>query len=104
MFCPKCGSLLMPKKERNKIVVTCSCGYKEVREDGIKIREKLNKEDKKIEVIEKEFETLPTCKEICPKCGNDTAYYEIKQMRSADEAPSKFTKCTKCKHTQRDDS
>jgi len=28
MFCPKCGSILMPKEHRGKNVMACKCGYK----------------------------------------------------------------------------
>ena len=27
-FCPKCGSLILPKKDGGKTVVECKCGYK----------------------------------------------------------------------------
>ena len=39
---------------------------------------------------------------VCPECGNDKAYYEIKQTRSADEAPTRFFTCTACKHSWRE--
>ncbi len=40
--------------------------------------------------------------EICPKCGHDKATYELKQTRSADEAPTRFFTCKKCKHKWRE--
>ena len=93
---------MLPSKEKGKNVMKCSsCGYKEARED-MKVREKSKHEEKDVEIVEKEFTTSPTCKEECPKCGNDTAYYELQQTRSADEPPTKFLKCTKCKYTWRD--
>jgi len=104
MFCPKCGSIMFPKKDGDKTIIQCSCGYKEIKEGGVSLKEKSTNNDKEVEVIEKETNTLPVCEHPCEKCGNDKAYYEIKQMRSADEPPSKFTKCTKCGHTERDDS
>ena len=42
-----------------------------------------------------------TIKEICPECGHDKAYYELKQTRSGDEAPTRFFECEKCKHKWR---
>ena len=39
--------------------------------------------------------------EICPECGHDKAYSEIKQTRSADEAPTRIFTCAKCKHVWR---
>ena len=95
---------MFPKKEKNKTILKCSCGHKEIKAEGIQLKEKNIKEEKNVEVIEKEVNILPICDQICVRCGNDKAYYEIKQMRSADEPPSKFTKCTKCGHTERDDS
>lgn len=38
----------------------------------------------------------------CGKCGNNKAYYAIKQTRSSDEAPTKFFRCTNCGFTWRD--
>ena len=39
--------------------------------------------------------------EICPECGHDRAYYELKQTRSADEAPTRIFECAKCGHKWR---
>jgi len=102
MFCPKCGSLLMPKNVNGKKIVECSCGFKDANEKGIQLKEKSKIEEKKIEVIEKEVQTHPICDEKCEKCGNDKAYYWLQQTRAADEPPTKFMKCTKCGHTWRD--
>jgi DNA-directed RNA polymerase subunit M len=100
MFCPKCGSLLLPKKKEGKTIVECSCGYKQAGE--VKLSEKKTTEEKKVEVIEEQKETLPITTEKCSKCGNDEAYYFLKQTRAADEAPTRFLKCTKCGHTWRE--
>lgn len=91
----------MPKKIDGVTVTECSCGYS-ASNMSTKISEKNTKEEKKIEVIEKREETLPTSKDDCPKCGNDEAYYFIKQTRAADEPPTKFLRCTKCNHSWRD--
>ena len=40
--------------------------------------------------------------EVCPECGNREAYYELKQTRSADEAPTRFFECAHCGHKWRD--
>ena len=45
---------------------------------------------------------MPVVAEVCTKCGNKTAYFWTAQTRSADEAETKFFKCTKCKHTWRE--
>jgi len=103
MFCPKCGSLVIPKKERNKVAIKCSCGFKEIKEEGsMKISEKTKNEEKEIAVIENENEEMPICDDTCPKCGHDKAYYFIKQTRAADESPTKFMRCVKCRFTWRE--
>ena len=102
MFCPKCGGILIPKKDNNKKVMACSCGFKSKDVSAAKITEEVTKE-KEIEVIDKdEVETLPTTEIECPKCHNKTAYYWLVQTRASDEPETKFLRCTKCKHTWRD--
>ena len=103
MFCEKCGSILLPKKEGQKKVLVCSCGFKTTDVSGSKIKETVRKKEKDVEVIEKEdYETLPTMKIRCEKCGHDTAYYWTVQTRAGDEPETKFMKCVKCLTTWRD--
>ena len=60
MFCPKCGSILVPKRVDNKKMLVCSCGYKTKDIDKATIRETVLEKGKEVEVIEKgELETLP---------------------------------------------
>ena len=103
MFCPKCGSLLLPKKEGSKRILVCSCGYKSSGMEPTRITETVNKKGKEVEVIEKtDFETLPKTKAECEKCGHKTAFYWTLQTRAGDEPETKFLKCEKCRHTWRD--
>lgn len=46
---------------------------------------------------------LPTTDTRCPDCGNDTAYWYMQQIRSADESETRFFVCTKCDHRWRED-
>ena len=64
-FCPKCGAVLIPQKDKK--MVSCSCGYKSKQKPSLVIKEniKLKKEDK-IEVVDKQIETLPKTDEECP--------------------------------------
>ncbi len=104
MFCKKCGSIMAPKKENGKTFLQClKCGHKEGAE-SVEIREhkKRKEEDKEVEVVEEEVETLPEVEIDCPKCGNDRAYFWTQQTRAGDEPETKFYKCTKCKHVWRD--
>jgi len=103
MFCPKCGSVLLPKKEGNKKVVICSCGYKNSNVEQTKITETIAKTSQEIEVVEKgKLEILPKTKVICENCNNKEAYYWTVQTRAGDEPETKFLKCTKCDHIWRD--
>jgi len=102
MFCQKCGSVLLPKKEGNKKVLVCSCGFKSSSVEQTKITETMNKEYKEIEVIEKEIEILPKTEAKCEKCGHRTAFFWTVQTRAGDEPETKFLKCEKCGKTWRD--
>jgi DNA-directed RNA polymerase subunit M len=98
-FCPKCGSILIKKRER----FSCSkCGH--VSKDKIKITssEKMAEKQHVGVVHEKETSVWPAVTAVCSKCGNDQAYYWTAQMRAADEAETRFFRCTKCKHVWRE--
>ena len=101
MFCPKCGSLMLPGKEK-KGMACSSCGYNDKKSSGeMKISEKGNKAQD-IEVVEKQqVDMLPKIKATCNKCHNDEAYYWHIQTRAADEPETRFNRCTKCGHTWR---
>ncbi len=98
LFCPKCGSIMMPKKDAPG-TLACSCGYSAKGE--ARISEKLNKKNTVDVVVEKE-DVLPKTAAECSKCGNNEAYYWLVQTRSGDEPETKFLRCTKCEHTWRD--
>ena len=102
IFCPKCGSILLPNKDGNKVVMKCSCGYSNKQNQPIKIKEVINGK-KNIEAVEEEVEVHPLTNEVeCPKCGHKKAYYWEVQTRASDEPATKFMKCQKCKHIWRD--
>jgi len=102
MFCPKCGSILLPNKDGTKVVMKCSCGYSNKQKEPIKIKEVIN-EKKIIETVEEEPEVHPLTDEAeCPKCQHKKAYYWEVQTRASDEPATKFMKCAKCKHIWRD--
>lgn len=101
LFCPKCKSIMMPKQEKGKTVLACSCGY---RSDGVavKLSESGKKAEREVVVVEKEVEVHPKTEAECSKCGNKEAFTWEVQTRAGDEPPTKFFKCTKCGHTWRD--
>jgi len=102
MFCPKDGSILVPKKEGGKKVLVCPvCGYVDKKTTEQVITEKL-KQDKKIEVFEEKTDHLPLVDVTCPKCGHGKAHFWTVQTRAGDESETKFYKCEKCGNTWRD--
>lgn len=101
MFCPKCGSLLIPKNDGGKRILACKCGFSTHDTKEAKLKEVLE-EKKNIEVIEKEHEPHPLTPANCPKCKHKMAYYWTVQTRAADEPETKFLKCEKCEHVWRD--
>jgi len=98
-FCPKCGCVLI---EKRKNFGCARCGY--MAKGKIKIESSENmKEKKEITVVkEKEISIMPVVFAVCPKCSNKEAYFWTSQTRSADEAETKFFKCTKCNRTWRE--
>ena len=101
MFCPKCKSILLPKKVEGKKVMACSCGYNSTGLEQRKVSEK-STGSVDVAVVDREIETMPLCAAECPKCEHDQAYYWMVQTRAGDEAETKFLKCQKCKHTWRE--
>lgn len=100
-FCEKCGALLIPKKEGNKTVMACSCGYKS-KQAETKITEKSKEKKKKLEIIEEEAEAYPLVDKECPSCGHNKAYFWEIQTRASDEPATRFFKCEKCKKVWRE--
>jgi DNA-directed RNA polymerase subunit M len=106
IFCDKCGNLMLPGKKENEVVNICrTCGNvsRSKKVTGT-ISEKLKIEEKKIVVLTEDdtLKQYPKTKEICPECGNNEAYWYMQQTRAADEPPTRFYTCTKCKHKWRE--
>lgn len=102
-FCPKCGSILVPKGEGKKLKIVCSrCSYTDKGKSKSMIIEDVSSNHaKKLEIIDRDVETDPKTETECPKCGHKLAYYWLVQTRAADEAETMFFKCVKCKHKWR---
>ncbi len=95
-FCPKCGSILMPKKG---IIACPRCSYKS-KQEAKEIKEKVAA-TKPLDVIEEEKTSYPLVDRECPKCHHKKAYFWEIQTRAGDEPATQFFKCEKCKHTWR---
>ncbi len=105
-FCSKCGGLMIPKKSGSRVVLICRrCGKKKTsKEKKFKISAHAGVKKGKIIVVGKKakIDVLPKTDVPCPECENKEAYWWMQQMRAADEAPTRFFKCTKCGHVWRE--
>jgi len=103
MFCPKCGSILIPAVVKGKKTLTCSCGFKSKEFKSAQISERVGRKQEKLAIVEKEApEHLPKVDIECEKCGHQKAYFWAIQTRAGDEPETKFFRCVKCNHTWRD--
>jgi len=102
-FCSKCGSIMVPvKKSKNTYLKCRSCGAeKKVGIRSLKIVESVKKR-KDVTILEKDVTSLPLTEKTCPKCEHPRSHWWLQQTRSADEPPTQFFRCEKCKHTWRE--
>lgn len=98
-FCPKCGCVLV---EKRKNFGCPRCGYSVKGKIKIESTEELKEKDNAVIVKKKDTNVMPVISAVCPKCGHKEAYFWTAQTRAADEAETKFFKCTKCEHTWRE--
>mgnify|MGYP002372998884 CR=1 FL=1 len=101
MFCPECKSLMMSSGGQLKCR---KCGYIRKIESTDNMTKKRERIEKEIMIVDDEGEkirTLPTIQIKCPKCGNNLAFWWLRQLRAADESEVRFFKCTECDHTWR---
>ncbi|AGB03288.1 transcription factor S [Methanoregula formicica] len=101
MFCPECKSLMISSGGQLKCR---KCGYIRKIESTDNMTKKRERVEKEIMIVDDEGEkikTLPTTQIKCPKCGNNLAFWWLRQLRAADESEVRFFKCTECDHTWR---
>ncbi len=104
-FCKKCGSLMIAKEvNKETVLIFRTCGHKLLKYKRHEIEEEIRKKpmESDVVIIEKNEDTLPKTKAECPKCENKEAFWWLQQTRSADEAPTLFLRCTKCRHSWRE--
>ncbi|HUZ80125.1 MAG TPA: transcription factor S [Thermoplasmata archaeon] len=100
MFCPKCKRLMRPDTAAHRWVCP-ACGATVPLGSGKEVGRSTPKE-REVSVVETKSVTLPTANEVCPKCGNDTAYWVLRQTRGADEPETRIFECTVCGHKWRE--
>jgi DNA-directed RNA polymerase subunit M len=103
-FCDECGSMM---KAEGDDWVCGSCGYERAR-DADEEEFEVSEDQEESEVVDVSdldpTETgKPTTDAHCPECGNGTAFWEMKQIRAADESETRFFECTECNHKWRED-
>ncbi|MEM3852256.1 MAG: transcription factor S [Methanomassiliicoccales archaeon] len=100
MFCPKCSSLMFPS---GGILVCRQCGYeaKPGADSKTKVRQEM-KSDTGLLIVDGKNDTLPKTDVRCPRCGNNEAYWVLRQTRAADEPETRIYRCTKCGYSWRE--
>ncbi len=97
-FCQKCGSMILIDKNK---AICANCGHKLKKKPKIESSEKIDIKEPIAIIKEGADETNPIVDMNCQKCKNKKCYFWTVQTRAADEAETKFYKCTKCSHTWR---
>ncbi len=101
-FCPKCKSIMIPS---SGILKCRKCGFeKKPSSKEAVIVGGPEKPQREMTILEdKEAAGLPTTEDQkCPDCGNQKAYWWMRQLRSADESEVRFFRCTQCGKTWRE--
>ncbi|MFT4309491.1 MAG: transcription factor S [Candidatus Woesearchaeota archaeon] len=105
LYCNKCGAIMVPNNDGGKMSFKCTkCKHtvKRVDSETKIIKEPIKKEDRRVEVVDENAESLPIVDAECRKCGNAQAYFWTLQTRAGDEGETRFFRCTECKNTWRE--
>lgn len=100
MFCPTCGTLLVPSNGE-LICRRCEITLPLDESAEVIVTEKRT-ESKEILVIDENVETLPKARVECSECGHNEAFWVLRQMRGSDEPETRIYRCTKCGNTWRE--
>ncbi len=103
-FCDDCGSMMKPGGDH---MVCTGCGASSARDRDLEAEFVTTESQTDGDVIESSeeanFEGKPIASDVrCEGCGNEQAWYTLKQTASADEPPTRFFKCTECGHRWRE--
>ena len=98
MFCQVCKSLMFPGNDGTLECKKCETTSESQNTPTVTAKQ----EDREIVILEDAGGILPTTKVHCTKCGHNVAEWQTRQMRAADEAPTRIYRCVKCMHTWRE--
>jgi DNA-directed RNA polymerase subunit M len=87
---------------KNGLMVCRKCGHEIPKASNESMVSRTSQLDRTVPVLEAESAGLPTTNAKCPECGNNLAYWWLRQLRSADESEVRFFRCTKCGKTWRE--
>ncbi|ACV10419.1 transcription termination factor Tfs [Halorhabdus utahensis DSM 12940] len=102
-FCDECGSMM---KTEGDMWVCGSCGAETPREAATEsgmVTTQGQEAGEVVDLSDSEADARPTTEIQCVECDNDRAYWELKQIRAADESETRFFTCTECGHKWRED-
>jgi DNA-directed RNA polymerase subunit M len=100
-FCPKCGKILIPKKDNQKIISKCShCNFEKLGK-GLIGKNKIKKEPQKGKGIIRDENAFADYKHECSKCGYNKAQIIDMGVFYSDEDNLILLKCGKCGHSER---
>jgi len=103
-FCDECGSMMKPDDGN---WVCGACGFEKPRDaeaEAGMVTTQGQVESEIVDTSDVSAEDMgPTTNATCPDCGNDRAFWDMKQIRSADESETRFFTCTACGHRWRED-
>ncbi|MEX2684215.1 MAG: transcription factor S [Candidatus Sigynarchaeota archaeon] len=104
-YCPKCDSILYPKKKENgvKVLYCKSCDFEKEPDassttpfkDSQKLDHTFDKTLVKDEAYFKSIYGDKPSERDCPRCGGKMVM-QVRQTRRADEGPTIFYTCVKC--------
>ena len=97
-FCPICSNLLLIEDGHKGMRFCCpTCPYKYNLDKTFTSKVKLKK--KVLDDVlggDEAWKNVDRAMARCPFCANDQAYFQLRQIRSADEPSTIFYKCCNC--------
>ena len=103
-FCPSCGNLLLIDSYPQRTQLRCrSCRFvMDFQGEKVQHGEIASLDVASLMNNESDFASKQKTEVKCEACGNNEAWFQEIQIRSADEPATIFYCCTKCKHRWRE--